>query len=67
MLLLSAKLNVEIVQHYNFKFSCQLSLPIVHHYCSFTILNFFLYQKALNPVIVCASPNFSFNSFGKNR
>lgn len=39
---------------------CHLSLPIVLHHCSFTIFNIFLHQKALNPAIRCASPNFPF-------
>lgn len=65
MLFLSAKLNGETVQQQSFEFSCHLSLPIVLHHCSFTIFNLFLYQKALNPVIRCASPNFPFNSLGK--
>lgn len=62
----SAKLNVGIVQRYNSEFSCQSYLPIVDCYCSFTVLNPFLYQKTLNPVITCAVPNFLSIVLGKN-
>lgn len=60
-LLLGAKSNVGLVHHCHLK----LSLSVIFSHCSFTILNLFLYQEALNPVVRCASPHFSLEILGK--